>query len=78
MGYRERKKVFKAGIVSFGSTKISCTVRSLSFSRALLEIDGSAGIPRKFTLVIAVDKFRRGCRVIWVTEKRLCVVFERI
>lgn len=78
MGYHERRKVFKAGIVSFGGTTISCTVRSLSFSRALLEIKGPAGIPKKFTLVIAADKFRRACRVIWMTEKRLGVIFEQI
>jgi hypothetical protein len=78
MGYHERRKVFKAGIVSFGDAAISCTVRSLSSTGALLEIMGPAGVPKKFTLVIAADEFRRSCRVIWMTEKRLGVVFEVI
>lgn len=78
MGYHERRKVFKAGIVSFGGARVSCTVRSLSFSRALLEIEDPAGIPKKFTLLIAADEFRRACRVIWRTEERLGVAFEPI
>lgn len=78
MGYHERRKVFKAGVVSFGSAMVSCTVRSLSFSGALLEVEGTAGIPKKFTLLIATDEFRRACRVIWRTEERLGVAFEPI
>ncbi|MFZ5679182.1 MAG: PilZ domain-containing protein [Pseudomonadota bacterium] len=78
MGYHERRRVFKAGLVSFDGAAISCTVRSLSTSGALLEIGGLAGIPKRFTLVIAADEFRRACRVIWMTEKRLGVAFEPI
>lgn len=78
LGYHERRKVFRAGMISFGDAAISCTVRSLSSTGALLEIRGPAAVPKKFTLVIAADDFRRAYRVIWMTEKRLGVVFELI
>lgn len=73
-----RTRVFKAGTISFGGAAISCTVRNLTASGALLEIEGPAGIPKKFALVIAADEFRRACRVVWMSERRLGVAFEPI
>lgn len=70
--------MFKAGTISFGGAAISCTVRIFTASGALLEVEGPAGIPKKFTLVIVANEFRRTCRVIWMSEKRLGVVFESV
>ena len=70
-----RKKVLKAGTIAFGGAAINCTVRNLSGTGAMLEVESPLGIPRQFVLDIAADHFRRECRVAWIQERRLGVVF---
>jgi hypothetical protein len=70
-----RKRVLKAGKIAFGGAAIDCSVRNLSATGALLEVESPLGIPREFVLDIAADHFRRECQVAWVQERRLGVVF---
>lgn len=70
-----RKRVLKAGTIAFSGAAIDCTVRNLTASGALLEVESPLGIPRKFVLDIAADPFRRECQVAWIQERRLGVVF---
>jgi hypothetical protein len=42
---------------------------------AALEIASPIGIPDEFTLVIAADKVRRRCVVVWRKQKRIGVAF---
>lgn len=71
-----RKKILKAGSICFGGAAISCTVRNVSASGALLEVESPAGIPRSFVLVIPSDNVSRPCRIIWASERRIGVRFE--
>ena len=56
-----RKRVLKAGTIAFGGAAINCTVRNLTASGALLEVESPLGIPRQFVLDIAADHFLREC-----------------
>ncbi|MFX8067315.1 PilZ domain-containing protein, partial [Acinetobacter baumannii] len=60
---------------SFGGSAISCTVRNLTKSGAMLDIVSPLGVPREFTLVIPSDDVRHECRIVWIKEKRLGVSF---
>ena len=71
-----RKRVFKAGKITFGGAVIDCTVRNQTVYGALLEVESPLEIPRHFVLDIAVDQFRRECEIAWMKEKRLGVVFR--
>lgn len=72
-----RTRILKAGSISFGGAAISCMVRNISATGALLEVESPLGIPERFLLVVPTDQWSRPCRVIWKSERRLGVRFER-
>lgn len=71
-----RTRVLKAGMISFGGSAISCTVRNLTKSGALLDVVSPLGVPREFTLVISSDDVRRESRVVWIKEQRIGISFK--
>lgn len=72
-----RTRVLKAGSISFGGAAISCMVRNISATGALLEVESPLGIPERFVLVVPSDQLSRPCRTIWKSERRLGVRFDR-
>lgn len=72
-----RTRVLKAGSISFGGAAISCMVRNISATGALLEVESPIGIPERFILLVPSDRLFRPCRTIWKSERRLGVRFER-
>ncbi|MEH2505799.1 hypothetical protein V1290_004610 [Bradyrhizobium sp. AZCC 1578] len=71
-----RRRLLKAGKISFGGAVIDCTVRNLSETGAALEVISPVGIPERFTLVIEADHIHVPCRVVWRKETRIGVHFE--
>jgi len=73
-----RQRMLKAGTITFNRAGgISCMVRNMSSTGALLEVESQVGIPDRFTLLIESDCLRRPCRVAWRKNKRLGVAFEK-
>ncbi|MGH6711777.1 MAG: PilZ domain-containing protein [Bradyrhizobium sp.] len=70
-----RTRVLKTGVISFGGLAISCTVRNLIRSGAMLDVASPLGVPREFTLMISSDDARHECRIVWVKERRMGVSF---
>ena len=71
-----RRRLLKAGKISFGGGAIDCTVRNLSETGAALEVISPVGIPDRFTLVVEADHRHLPCRVVWRKETRIGVHFE--
>lgn len=71
-----RTRVLKAGMIAFGGSAISCTVRNLTKSGAMLDVVSPLGVPREFTLVISSDSIHRECRIVWIKEQRIGVSFK--
>ena len=71
-----RRRLLKAGKISFGGGAIDCTVRNFSEAGAALDVISPVGIPDRFTLVIEADHRHLPCRVVWRKEKRIGVHFE--
>jgi len=71
-----RRRLLKAGKISFGGGAIDCTIRNLSETGAALEVSSPVGIPEQFTLVIEVDHIHVPCRVVWRKDTRIGVHFE--
>jgi hypothetical protein len=71
-----RRRLLKAGRISFGGGAIDCTVRNRSETGAALEVSSPVGIPEQFTLVIEVDHIHVPCRVVWRKDTRIGVHFE--
>lgn len=72
-----RMRVLKAGTIAFGGAAIDCTVRNVTASGALLEVESPLGIPQRFLLVIPADHVSRSCRLIWASDHRIGVRFDR-
>ena len=71
-----RKRVLKAGTIEFGGSAITCMVRNMSDTGAMLDVVTPVGIPDHFTLVLGANKHRMPCRLVWWKEKRIGVVFN--
>ena len=70
------RRVLKAAVIGFGGAGITCVVRSISDTGALLEVESPVGIPDRFTLHIDADQIKKACRVVRRLEKRIGVAFE--
>ncbi|MCP4615774.1 MAG: PilZ domain-containing protein [Bradyrhizobium sp.] len=71
-----RTRILKAGMISFGGAAISCVVRNLTKSGAMLDVASPLGVPREFTLVISSDEVHHECRIVWTKERRIGVSFK--
>jgi PilZ domain-containing protein len=70
-----RHRVLKGGRILFGGGSIDCTLRNISETGAALDVASPLGIPTEFML--ATDGDHRRCRVVWRTERRLGITFEK-
>jgi len=72
------RRVLKGGQIVFnaGAARIDCTVRSLSDEGAGIDVSSTAGLPRRFDLVIKADRLEKRCRVVAMTERHIDVEFE--
>jgi hypothetical protein len=70
-----RHRVLKGARIRFGGGAIDCTIRNISATGPALDVTSPLGIPTEFTLVS--DDIQRPCRVVWRTEKRIGITFEK-
>jgi len=70
-----RRRVLKAGSITFGGVAIDCLVRNLSVTGAALEVTSLVGIPDQFALIVAADKIQYRCTVVWRKDRRIGVAF---
>jgi hypothetical protein len=73
-----RARVFKAGKVLFGCERVDCTVRNLSVTGAMIEVQTSDVIPHAIILDILSRGARFPCHVVWRHSRRLGVAFDEI
>ncbi len=71
-----RRRVLKAGSITFGGGAIDCTVRNLSATGAALEVVTPLHIPDRFKLIIQSDNLNQLCHVVWRNQRRIGVVFD--
>jgi hypothetical protein len=71
-------RIPKTGWIFFGSSKIQCTIPSLSAYGAALDVIGSTeGIPDQFELVVNSETARRRCAVVWRNGRRIAAAFYK-
>ncbi len=72
-----RYRVSKPAQIEYGGDKTPCTIRDLSETGAALELsDLRATVPQAFNLIIAEDKLKLTCRVVWRKAFRVGVTFD--
>jgi PilZ domain len=72
----DRHRILKAATIEFGGGCITCTVRNVSDSGAMLDVSSPVGIPEHVWLVIPTEGKRLSCRIVWRKEKPIGVTFE--
>ena len=63
----------KSGSIEFNGRTIAYFIRNQSDTGASLEVVDALRIPSQFTLLLVADRLRRGCTVIWRTERLIGV-----
>ena len=71
-----RRRILKAGSISFGGGAIDCTVRNISATGAALEVVSPLYIPDRFKLIVQSDNLNRPCHVVWRRHRRIGVAFD--
>jgi hypothetical protein len=71
-----RHRRLKTGTIEFGQESLPCTVRSLSDTGAGLEISSPLWFPDRFVLAVPSEGWRKPCRMVWRSAKRIGVVFD--
>ncbi len=74
--FAPRRRVLKAGSISFGGAAIDCTVRNISETGAALEVVSPLYIPDRFNLIVQSDSLNQPCRVVWRKHRRMGVAFD--
>jgi hypothetical protein len=65
----------KAGSIEFGGLAIACLIRNQSETGAALEVVSAIELPAQFTLLVAPDRTRHSCTIIWRMGKMIGVKF---
>ena len=73
-----RGRTFLAGkvISNYGQSTIDCTVRRISDTGAVIEVESVLGVPEHFHLLIPGEGEPQPCRRSWQSEKQVGLVFE--
>ena len=73
-----RGRTFLAGkvISNYGQSTIDCTVRRISETGAVIEVESVLGVPEYFHLLIAGESEPQPCKRSWQSEKQVGLVFE--
>jgi hypothetical protein len=73
-----RRRVLKSGLVAFNQrhATLSCTVRDLSDTGALLRLSDVAHVPQRFELIVELDGLEADCEVMWRRGRDLGVKFS--
>ena len=73
-----RRRVLKSGLVAFNQrhATLSCAVRDLSDTGALLRLSEVAHVPQHFELIVELDGLEADCEVIWRRGRDIGVRFS--
>ena len=74
----QRVDTLKSGLILLqnGGGGTNCVVRNISSIGACLKIVNHASVPQEILLVIAGERFKRPCRIIWRSNNQLGVCFS--
>jgi hypothetical protein len=71
-----RKETRKVGVILLtNGGGMRCVVRNMSAFGACLEVLNHFGVPLDIILVIAGERLKRRCRIVWRSNNQLGVLF---
>ena len=72
-----RTRTLRSGKILFNDKRsvVDCTVRNISADGACLQVESVRDIPAEFSLAVEGLEASKACRLIWQSDRRLCVAF---
>jgi hypothetical protein len=71
-----RRNILRAGRISFAKESMTCTVRNISATGALIEGASLNRTPDGFSLVLEMESTARPCTVVWRKNRQIGVRFS--
>ena len=72
----QREDVDQPAYISSRGSSTRCRVVNISADGAAIEVPDSAFIPDRFQLMTGNDRVIRNCRLVWIKQNRIGVVFS--
>lgn len=72
----QRTEINERAYVSSAGSIISCMVRNISPEGAAIDVENPAFVPPRFRLVMASDSSIHECRIVWIQQRRIGVIFD--
>jgi hypothetical protein len=72
-----RVEIDEPAYISAGGWSMRCRLLNVSSQGAAVEVPDPAFVPSHFQLMIEKDRVIRHCRVIWIKQNRIGVVFDQ-
>jgi hypothetical protein len=70
-----RTEIDEPAFVSAGGSVMRCVVRNISPAGAAIDVENPAFVPSHFRLVMANNTVVHECRIAWIQQKRIGVIF---
>ena len=70
-----RTEIDEPAFVSVGGSVMRCMVRNISPAGAAIDVENPAFVPARFRLVMANNSVVHECRIAWIQQKRIGVIF---
>ena len=71
-----RSDVDEPAYVSSHGSSTRCRVVNISAEGAAIEVPDAAFVPARFQLMTENDRQVRNCRIVWIKQNRIGVIFE--
>jgi len=74
----QRYRSLRSGkiVFNFKRSVIDCLIRNVSETGVCLQVNGTAGIPNTFDLLIDGEEGAKPCRIVWRTDSRIGIEFR--
>jgi PilZ domain len=70
-----RRNILRAGKINFANGSVTCTVRNISATGALIEVATATETPKTFTLILEMETTERPCTIVWRKRAQIGVRF---
>jgi len=72
----QRSEINEPAYVTSEGSVMRCMVRNISPQGAAIDVENPGYVPAQFRLVMARDSSIHECRIVWIQQKRIGVIFD--
>jgi PilZ domain len=73
---KPRTEVGEVAFISSGGASTRCLIDNISETGAAISVPNASYIPNRFQLMMEKDRVVRTCRLVWIMQNKIGVIFE--